>query len=347
MAIIAGVAILTSLPFLFHFKSFVSGVAVNCPPGFLANTTIGPLIFEGVEKCQISPLWMWWLLWGFFVYCGMSLIVKLVKFGKLAQFDKMIVLFFLFALALVIFPEFFYFKDIYPAHFRSNTMFKLGYQAFILFSIVSAYAIMKAISDKRKLFLILLAPQLFLVSIFPIFAVRSYFGGLKHYEGIEGLGWMRREYPDDWRAIEWLKNQTENGKRKTANGKEGSISLPFTFYRLPSDRSAIVEADGDSYTDYGRFSAFTGLPTVIGWPVHEWLWRGSYDVVAPRREEVREIYESQDPEGTRTILGKYGVRYIVVGKLEQEKYKNLQEWKFAELGREVFRSDGTVIYATY
>ncbi|MBI3576591.1 hypothetical protein HY086_00955, partial [Candidatus Gottesmanbacteria bacterium] len=67
---VALVAFLTSMPFLVHFKSFVSGVAVNCPPSFLANTKIGPLIFETVEKCQHSPIWMMLLLWGFFLYCG-------------------------------------------------------------------------------------------------------------------------------------------------------------------------------------------------------------------------------------------------------------------------------------
>lgn len=353
-------AILTSLPFLSHFKSFVTGLAVNCPPAFLANTKIGPIMFEGVEKCQISPLWMWWLLWGFFIFCGGWLIFsnfKLKTFNfklsqiiqlntEIPQLEKLLLIFFIFALGLVIFPEFFYFKDIYPAHFRSNTMFKLGYDAFILFSIISGYTIVKLFH--KKLFFILLIPQLILVSIFPIFAVRSYFGGLKNYEGMYGLNWLAKEYSDDWRAIEWLQNQTENGKRKTANRKEGHIfSLPFTFYRLPSDRFAIVEADGDSYTDYGRFSAFTGIPTIIGWSVHEWLWRGSYDVVAPRREEVRLVYESADAQVTRAILRKYAVRYIIVGKLEREKYKSVNEGAFGLLGKELFRSGKTVIYETY
>lgn len=310
LGVVVAAAIVTSLPFLSHFKSFVSGIAVNCPPAFLANTKIGPLMFEGVEKCQVSPLWMWWLLWGFFVYCGVWILRN--------RTQKMLIIFFLFALALVIFPELFYFKDIYPAHFRSNTMFKLGYQAFILLSIVAGYAIVTHI--RKKLFLFLLLPQLFLVSTFPMFAIRSYFGGLKKYEGIEGLGWLRREYPADWAAIAWLKS------------REGGV---------------IVEADGDSYTDYARFSAFTGMPTVIGWPVHEWLWRGSYDVVAPRREDVRLIYESPDPDLTREILARYSVRFIIVGKLEREKYKNLNEKKIGELGREVFRQAETVIYETY
>lgn len=319
-------ALITSLPFLSHFSSFVNGLAVNCPPRFLANTHIGPLLFEGVEKCQRSPIWMMWVLWGFFWYCGIGFIlskighirqisrIRLIWQTKFTHIDKLLAVFFIISVLLVIFPEFFYFKDIYPMHFRSNTMFKLGYQAFILFSIVSAYAI---VSLKNKIFFLLLIPQLFLVSIYPIFSVRSYFGQLQQYEGIFGLNWLIREYPDDFMGIQWLQKQT------------------------PSN---LVEADGDSYTDYARFSVFTGMPTPIGWAVHEWLWRGSYDVVSPRREDVRKIYEISDIQETKALLDQYHVRYIIVGTIERQKYPKLVEDKFVLLGTEVFHSGNTVIY---
>lgn len=302
-------AIITSLPFLFHFKSFVNGLAVNCPPSPLTDSKIGPLLFEGVEKCQHSPLWMMWLLWGFFIYCGIWLFTSKVK-------QPLLKIFFLFSVALIIFPEFFYFKDIYPMHFRSNTMFKLGYQAFIMFSIMSAYTIVTL--SRKKLFVLLLIPQLILVSIYPIFSVRSYFNSLREYQGIYGLTWLEIQYPDNWKAIQWLNRQPKG--------------------------VVIVEADGDSYTDASQFSAFTGLPTIVGWPVHEWLWRGSYDVVSPRREEVRQIYESTDTQTTRAILEKYDVTYIIVGFLERQRYLKLQEQKFKELGTPVFTSGTTVIY---
>ena len=167
------------------------------------------------------------------------------------------------------------------------------------------------------LFLLILLPQLFLVSIFPIFSVRSYFDSLKTYKGLDGTVWLKEQYSDDWAGIEWLNKQSQ---------------------------SVIVEADGDSYTDYARFSAFTGMPTIIGWPVHEWLWRGTYDVVAPRREEVRVMYESEDVEATRAILQKYNARYIIIGILEHQKYTNLNEGKFTNLGRLVFSQGNTRIY---
>lgn len=326
--LVAIVSIIVSIPFLSHFKSFVTGLAVNCPIEAIANSRIGPIIFETVDKCQRSPLWMLLVLWGFFLVCGAWLKGR----DKGSGAGHVLRIFFFFSLALIIFPEFFYFKDIYPAHFRSNTMFKLGYQAFILFAIVSGFqitrmAVHRGARSIRVIFFLMIAPLLFLVSIYPIFSVRSYFNKLKTYEGIDGIAWLRRDYPDDYAAIEWLQNETGDTRQETGEKK-----------------LVLVEADGDSYTDYARFSVFTGYPTIIGWAVHEWLWRGTYDVVAPRREEVRMIYESIDLEGTRRILQKYRVSYIVVGTLERERYTALREAKFNALGQIVYRSGATVLY---
>ncbi len=303
---------LASVPFLAYFKSFVSGVGVNCPPSFLANSKIGPLLFESVDKCQRSPIWMLLILWGFFLYCGIWLFSKYKIKDHLFLF-----LMFLICVGLIIFSEFFYFKDIYPLHFRSNTMFKLGYQAFIMLGLVSGVAMSKI---KNKLFWLGVVPLLFLVSIFPYFSVKSYFNSLKEYQGLDGLTWLASQYPDDYQAIDWINNNT------------------------PAS-SVVLEADGDSYTDYARISAFTGRQTIIGWAVHEWLWRGTYDTVAPRREEVRQIYEGIDTKSIVPILSKYHVNYIVVGAIERKKYTQLNESKFLEIGKVVFSSGATTIYS--
>jgi YYY domain-containing protein len=356
---VAGPAI---LPFLLNFKAFVSGVGVNCPPAKLANSKFGPILFETVDKCQHSPLWMMWLLWGFFWFCGVFLFVSAIrlkqnkKFKLNIQFTRVewiLGIFFVYCLGLIIFPEFFYFKDIYPSYFRSNTMFKLGYQAFIMFSIMSGYTIIKYLRLKildfrlkilKTVFIILLIPQFFLVAIFPIFAVRSYFNSLIQYQGLDGLKWLRDQYPDDYEGIVWLDGQI------VKNAPSAPTDLPIAPTPNPSSVAAsdreppvIVEADGDSYTDYARFSAFTGLPAVIGWPVHEWLWRGTYDIVGPRRTDVQTIYESRDVDATRTILQKYHVKYIIIGTLEQSKYK-IDRVKIDLLAKPLFTGGQTVIY---
>lgn len=88
----------------------------------------------------------------------------------------------------------------------------------------------------------------------------------------------------------------------------------------------------------------TGLPTIQGWLVHEWLWRGGFDEPGRRSTEVQTIYETEDASVAKKILDKYQVKYVVVGKLEKEKYLNLKAEKFYQLGKEVFRSGQTTIF---
>lgn len=321
IVIIGSTFLMTSLPFLISFKPFVNGIAVNCPPAWLSNQKIGPVLFEGIEKCQRSPFWMMLILWGFFWFCTTGLGL----FGRKDTPHRNVLLTWsFFSTLLIIFAEFFYFKDIYPQHFRSNTMFKLGYQAFILMSLVSGYSIVTTLLQKNKtlimrIFMVLVTPLLMLVSIYPYFAVRSYFGELKDFKGIWGLSFLEERIPDDLAAINWL--------NKNVKGQP-----------------VVLEAAGDSYTDYERISTFTGLPTVAGWAVHEWLWRGSYEPIANRATDVATIYESDDINVTKFLTTKYKIKYIVVGEMERTKYPNILEQKIEALGQEVFSSGTTQVY---
>ena len=326
---------LFSLPFSLNFKPFASGIGVLCAPSFLTNIgKLGPFLFEA-NHCQRSAWWQILILYGFFYFFVISFILfieRRKKDIKLLKEDLFILLLILISTILILIPEFFYLKDIYPAHYRANTMFKLVYQSFIMLSISSAYIIVRIASTiKPKKFKILkifniywvylLFTILFLILVFiyPYFAIKSYYGDLKTYSGLDGTVYLKNKYPQDHEAILWI--------NKNIKGSP-----------------VIVEAQGDSYTDYARISANTGLPTILGWTVHEWLWRGSYDIVAPRIEEVRLIYESQSLEQTRMLLEKHKVEYIYVGKLEREKYTNINESKFEEFGRVVFESRNTRIY---
>lgn len=80
----------------------------------------------------------------------------------------------------------------------------------------------------------------------------------------------------------------------------------------------------------------TGLPTAQGWFVHEWLWRGNAEMISERVNEVATVYESDNLHATQTILTKYRIQYIIIGKLERDTFKHLKEDKLATLGRKVF-----------
>ena len=80
----------------------------------------------------------------------------------------------------------------------------------------------------------------------------------------------------------------------------------------------------------------TGLPTIQGWYVHEWLWRNDFNIVNERVEEVKTVYESVDIDMTRKILGKYQIKYIVIGQPERDSFPELNEEKLLALGNVVF-----------
>lgn len=308
-----------TFPFNLHFKPFVSGIGVVCPPDFLVHIgKIGPLIFEA-NHCQRSPFWMLVILYGFFYFFAIALVLKIVKLKKTPPSLIYILLLILLSTILIAAPEFIYAKDIYPAHYRANTMFKLGYQAFIMLSLVSSFAITYLFhKGRRLLWLPITFILLGLVLLYPYFSINSYFGDLKEYKGLNGLQYLKTIQPDDYDAILWI--------QKNIKGSP-----------------VILEAQGDSYTDYARISANTGLPTPLGWTVHEWLWRGDYSFPQSRLDDIKTLYEGTVPQ-IKTLIKKYNISYIYIGEMERNKYPLVEEQKFNKLGNVVFKKNNTYIF---
>jgi YYY domain-containing protein len=332
-----------SLPFSLHFKPFASGIGIVCGSLLFPNIErIGPFLFEP-NHCQRSPLWQLVILYGFFYFWIIFFFLQIkdrlikIKDKKIAFLTKtnptelFILLLILISSILILIPEFAYIKDIYPAHYRANTMFKLVYQAFIMLSLVCAFIIATKFaefkSDIQKGIFVPLRIAFFLVGIFllglvllyPYFAINSYYNNLTVYRGLDGLSYLRLSHPFDYQAINWI--------NKNIKGQP-----------------VLLEAQGDSYTDYERISSNTGIPTIVGWTVHEWLWRGDYGIVAPRISDVKTIYESENLVETERLLKKYGVEYVYVGELERQKYSYLNEDKFSKLGRLVYSNPQVRIY---
>jgi hypothetical protein len=126
-----------SLPFSINFKPFVSGVGILCSPSVLNKIgKIGPFLFEA-DHCQKSPIWQILILYGFF-YIFVLLFLAFIRFAKsykITKSDKFVLFLILLSTILIIVPEFIYIKDIYPLHYRANTMFKLIYD--VILSVLS------------------------------------------------------------------------------------------------------------------------------------------------------------------------------------------------------------------
>jgi len=277
---------------------------------------------EGLKLADArTPFYQLFVLYGGFWLISLPFIyffIKNFKKKKLLSTDYFVLALFLTATLLVIIPEFIYIKDIYIEEYRrANTMFKLVYQAFIMYSLVSGYIFIRL---RHNFFYRFLFSLIFIIQLsYSYFAVKSYYG-LKEYKGLWGLNFLQLSYPDNLAAINWLNKNV-------------------------SAQPHIVEASGDSYTTFNQISMATGLPTIEGWLVHEWLWRGGYDGPAARVTEVDIIYSSSDINEIKSVLDKYQIKYIFLGDKEYEKYPGLNVDNFSQLGAKVvFTSGNTSIY---
>jgi len=305
VVIILILALITALPLLLNFKSITEGIS-------LVNNR--------------SPLWQLGVLWGFPAVLTLVFTIFLLKVRKrIERSDIFIIALFTTSWILIVIPEIVFVKDIYIAsHQRANTMFKLTYQAFVMFYLSSGYISVRIIAYLKKTRVKILAFVFFVVLfssvlIYPSFAINSFYGDLKNYKGLEGDIWLKNKFPGEYRAVTWLKENT-------------------------TGQPTILEAPGDSYTEFNVISSYTGLPTISGWFVHEWLWRGNASVPRERVSDIEEIYTGSNAKRTKSLLETYSVKYVIIGTFEHQKYPNLNEEMFTQLGTQVFSSGNTSIY---
>jgi len=283
-------------------------------------------MMEGVNLSNAhTPFYQLFILYGGFWLISLPFFIYFIFKKPRHHSDYFVFSLILVATLLILIPEIIYIKDIYIYDYRrANTMFKLVYQAFIMYSLVSGYLLVRfSLSLKHKilesLYKIIFSIIFVIHLIYPYFAIKSFYGS-DQYLGLNGLNYLKTLYPDNFAAINWINKNI-------------------------SGQPIMLEAAGDSYTTFNQISSATGLPTVEGWIVHEWLWRGGYSQPAARQQDVATVYESQDLDKIKKVLEKYKVQYIFVGAKEFEKYPKLDQNKFQKLsGKIVFQSGKTTIY---
>ncbi len=231
---------------------------------------------------------------------------------------------------LVLGPEFVFLRDNFGQ--RLNTIFKFYYQAWLLLGTAASFALAYLWRRVRPLGLatgLLYVGLLAIGLLFPLRAVQSrsveYRGPASLTERpaptLDGLAFLARSNPADYEAIQWLKTRVPAG-------------------------SVVLEATGDPYSYYGRVSANTGLPTVLGWANHEFQWRGSStDEPGRRISLVSDLFNGRDWVETSRSLDALGVDYIFIGSLERQIYDGRGLQKFADHLTPVYQNDQVVIYA--
>jgi YYY domain-containing protein len=227
-------------------------------------------------------------------------------------------------------PEFLYLRDNFGQ--RLNTIFKFYYAAWIAWALAAAYGAAVLLEAPKGITRMAFAAALIVLVlaglVYPALAIPSKANGFTAGDGtptLDGIAYMAAYYPGDYRGIRWLQ---ENA---------------------PPD-AVVLEAVGGAYSQYGRVSSATGIPTLLGWPNHERQWRGTRyaDYAGTREGDVREIYSTRSVERARELLARYGVTYVFVGALERnpEYASPAGLAKFDQFLTPVYADEGVIIYRT-
>lgn len=226
----------------------------------------------------------------------------------------------LIGVGLTLFPEFFYLRDQFGK--RMNTIFKFYFQAWVIWGIAAAYVTVVLWHElkgwKKVLFNILWTVVFISALIYPAVMLVNKTNGFKpSLWTLNGNAYIQTSAPDESLAMEWLKN---------------------------APMGVVAEAVGGSYrAEFARISTQTGLPTVLGWPGHEWQWRGGGSEIGNREAEIKTLYETGEWFEALSIIDKYDIRYIYIGSTELSTYL-VDVKKFEPYLSPVYQNGSVTIY---
>lgn len=290
-AFILAIGTLCILPFSLHFEKMASQIC-------FANNH--------------SPFYKIVIIWGipfiisilFLLYTGVHRKDKNQNENKITKVmlsNLAMTAIILCAAGLVLVPEIIYVKDIYGEKFaRFNTMFKLTYQAFVLFSMSMGIAAGVWLNRRKKALALITIVISAILSTYIFVAIKQLIGNV--FNPVERIGISAFDplYDDESLLAE--------------------TSAIYIINSDPSENIHIMEKYGHSYSPECRISVFTGACTVAGWEVHEWMWRNNWDIVAQREGEIGYFYMSGDQGYCKDIIDKYDLDYIFVGPAEWGEY---------------------------
>ncbi|MCA9850328.1 MAG: hypothetical protein KC461_06770, partial [Dehalococcoidia bacterium] len=121
--------------------------------------------------------------------------------------------------------------------------------------------------------------------------------------GLSAIGYLERNDPGFFSALRWGRDE------------------------LNPQEDIVAEAISESYDAGNRFSAFTGIPTLLGWPGHERQWHSDIREDA-RRAAIETLYTGDRPDQLDTVYD-WGITHVVVGHPERAAYGVRVSQRFA------------------
>ena len=201
---------------------------------------------------------------------------------------------------------------------RFNTFYKATFHARIILSVAAAVALVAALRGMApRMRPMLGAPVAVLLAatlVYAVIAVPNRADGFARNHGLDSAV----SDPAEREIVRWLaENAAGDAVVVEATGRRwerGDDGLP----RLSREQPRI------EYSAVNRVSMRTGLQTPVGWLGHQLQWRGkdARPELDHRQGLVDRVYTAPGAEEALAILRELGTRYVVVGSLERERYRD-------------------------
>ncbi len=231
---------------------------------------------------------------------------------------------------------------------RMNSIFKFYLQIWVMLGLASAYLLWRFAHGRRlpvsrlawgkKVWLGALALLILSAAVYPVLGtqdrLRDRFNGRTLQLTLDGTAYAEETvYRDrqgdidlaaDLRGVQWLRDNVQGSP-------------------------IVLEGVTPTYRWGSRISIYTGLPTVVGWKWHQEQQRWDYRSEVGRRiSDVETIYRTTNATEALSLMDKYGVRYVYVGRVERLYYRGRGLEKFdgalSEVLDKVFETDQVAIY---
>jgi YYY domain-containing protein len=229
---------------------------------------------------------------------------------------------------------------------RMNTVFKFYYQAWTLFGLSAAAALIwliPAVTTRWKasvssIWQVVLAVLLFSAALYPITAATDKIRDR-----------MSSETPKTLNGLEFMSTSQYFDQNVNMDLNQDYAGILWMQQNVKGS-PVIVEANTVEYRWGNRYTIYTGLPGVMGWNWHQRQQRGFIDDagIATRLNDIITFYTTSDVQTALTFLKNYHVSYIILGQMERAYYPGDGLNKFTQYNgkywKEVFREQDTVIY---
>ena len=203
---------------------------------------------------------------------------------------------------LTLIPEFIYLMDIFNS--RMNIVFKLYYQAWVMFALGAAIGLVVLINAARAVptVRVALAAATTVIVIGGVGAAvvgahqwNSWRLGPDHgWIGMDGLHFLETEprWAGEADAVDWL-------------------------YENARDDDVMLTVGGCEWAnDIGLTASASGVPAILGWDGHERQWHlgepGFDEDIVQRTADIESLWTTLDP----VLLDRYDVTLVFIGPLE-------------------------------